>query len=173
MAGLGHIAVGLAAGRAYPTRGESARKAMLAFSVIAMWPDADVIAFALGIPYGAPFGHRGATHSLTAALLVGLASGLVARWRALPIGRTMAFVTAVAVSHPLLDTLTFGGGYGCELLWPFSTERFWAPLRFIPIAPIGLGMLSPRGLVVSAAEMLLFAPFWLYATWPRRPAPST
>jgi inner membrane protein len=74
----------------------------------------------------------------------------------------------VAVSHGLLDTLTFGGGLGCALLWPFSEERYWAPLRFIPIAPIGHHMFSARGALVVAAEVLIFAPFWLYATWPRR-----
>ncbi len=51
------------------------------------------------------------------------------------------------------------------LLWPFSLHRFWAPVRFIPVAPIGLDLLSARGLRVTAAEIVLFAPFWLYALW--------
>jgi len=64
-----------------------------------------------------------------------------------------------------LDTMTFGGGLGCALLWPFSLHRFWAPVRFIPVAPIGLDLLSAWGLRVTAAEIVLFAPFWLYALW--------
>jgi inner membrane protein len=86
--------------------------------------------------------------------------------------KTALFAAAVGASHGLIDTMTFGGGLGCELLWPFATARFWAPLRFIPIAPIGLAMFSARGLLVVAAELVLFAPFWLYATWPRRAPPS-
>jgi len=167
VASFGHIAVGLAAGRAYTPRGKPARDAMVLFSILSMWPDVDVVAFGLGIPYGAPFGHRGATHSILAALLVGAASVLVARRTRLPVAKTALFATTVALSHPLLDTLTYGGGLGCALLWPFSSHRFWAPVRFIPIAPIGLGMLSPTGLSVVMAEVLLFAPFWVYAVWPR------
>ena len=170
MASFGHIAVGMAAGRAYVPNGSRVAKAMLVFSVISIWPDVDVVAFALGIPYSAPFGHRGATHSIAAALLVGLASYFFARWRKLPVRRTVGMATAVAVSHGLLDTMTYGGGYGCALLWPFSDERFWAPVRFIPIAPIGMFMFSPRGLHVVLAELVIFAPFWIYALWPRRRA---
>jgi inner membrane protein len=39
---------------------------------LAMLPDADVIAFYFGIPYGSRFGHRGFTHSLFCAALVGM-----------------------------------------------------------------------------------------------------
>ena len=37
----------------------------------AILPDADVVAFAFGIPYGAMLGHRGLTHSLTFAAALG------------------------------------------------------------------------------------------------------
>jgi inner membrane protein len=163
VASFGHIAVGLAAGRAYVGPGAKAGKAMLAFSIISILPDADVIAFACGIPYGNPYGHRGATHSLTVAIAEGLLAYLVAKWLKLPPLKTAIYVAVVAASHGLLDTLTRGGGLGAELLWPFSTERFWAPIRFIPIAPIGLAMFSAYGLLVVLAEVVIFSPFWLYA----------
>ena len=51
--------------------------------------------------------------------------------------------------------------------------RFWAPLRFIPVAPIGLAILSPVGIRVMLAELVIFAPFWLYAVWPRRSATAS
>ena len=38
-----------------------------------MLPDADVIGFRLGVPYGGMLGHRGLTHSLIFACMVGLA----------------------------------------------------------------------------------------------------
>lgn len=167
MPSIGHIAVGLAAGRAFAGADQPCWRPMLAFSLVSLWPDADAVAFLLHIPYRSEFGHRGATHSLLAALLVGLASYAVAAKLGLPRGRTVVFTTVVAASHALLDTLTYGGGYGCALLWP-SPERYWSPVRFIPISPIGIRLLSPTGLRVMLTELLIFAPLWLYALWPRR-----
>ena len=66
MASIGHFAVGLALGRHEAGRASRGRlvASMALFSALALLPDADVIAFKLGIPYSAPWGHRGATHSL-------------------------------------------------------------------------------------------------------------
>jgi inner membrane protein len=165
MASLGHIAVGLAAGRAFDPNPKLARRAAIAFTLVSLWPDADAIAFVFKIPYSHPFGHRGATHSLVVALLVGLASALVAKSRGLDVRRTVLFTTVVAASHGLLDTITYGGGRGCALLWPFSDARFWAPepMRILPIAPIGLDLLSIGRLYVMAIELVFFLPFWIYA----------
>lgn len=165
MASLGHVAVGLAAGRLCSPERPPVR-AMLAFSALSLLPDLDVIAFAFDVPYGAPLGHRGASHSLLVALLLGALSVPLAREprRRLRLG---AIAVGVAASHGLLDTLT-DGGLGAALLWPLSDQRFFAPLRPIPVAPIGAGMLSARGLRVVAVEALMFAPLLLYALWPRR-----
>ena len=67
----------------------------------------------------------------------------------------------------MLDTLT-DGGLGIALLWPFSNERYFAPWRPLPVAPIGLRILSPHGLRLMLVEALLFLPVWLVAAWPRR-----
>jgi inner membrane protein len=172
MASLGHVAVGMAFGRAYSKDAAIARKAAIAFSVISLWPDIDAIGFVFGIDYGNQLGHRGLTHSLALALLVGLGCYAFASRRGLIVGRTAIFGTVVAASHGLLDTMTYGGGLGCALLWPLTDARFWAPsvLRVIPISPIGLALLSTRGLKVMLTEVILFAPFWVYALWPRRKA---
>jgi inner membrane protein len=168
MASIGHVAIGMAAGRAYTKDPALVKKAMVYFSVIALWPDIDAVAFAMGIPYGSPYGHRGFTHSIAAALVTGL-FGLFVGWREeLPVRRTGIYTGVVALTHGLLDTMTFGGGYGCALLWPFSNERIWAPIRFIPIAPIGIHLVSPRGIWVMLTEIAYFTPFWLYAIWPRK-----
>jgi inner membrane protein len=45
-------------------------------AVAAGLPDIDVIAFSLGIPYHAPFGHRGALHSIAFAALCGALAAL-------------------------------------------------------------------------------------------------
>jgi inner membrane protein len=169
MASIGHVAVGMAAGRAYAAKDPAMmKKAMVVFSIVSLWPDIDAVAFAMGIPYEAPLGHRGATHSIFMAALVGLL-GLYVAWREeLPRARTAIYTFVVAVSHGLLDTMTYGGGRGCALLWPFVSERFWAPVRFIPISPIGVYILSPRGAKVMLAELVIFSPFWIYALWPRK-----
>ncbi len=147
----------MAIGRAYS--GTRAWKPMVAFAAFALLPDADVIAFALRIPYAAPFGHRGASHSLVfAAALALLSLALVPR-------RTAFLLFLAVASHGLLDMLT-DGGLGVAVLWPFSSERFFAPWTPIPVAPIGAGMLSRRGLYVVAFELIAFAPFWLWALRP-------
>ncbi len=167
---MGHIAVGMAAARAFlprdATKGQL-RRAMAAFCALSMLPDADVIAFTFGIPYEHPFGHRGFTHSFAFALLMGGVTYAIAKWRGWPALRAAAFVAVVIASHAVLDTLT-DGGLGCALLWPFSSERYFAPVTPIPVAPIGRYMFSGRGVFVLAFETLLFLPVFIYATFPRR-----
>lgn len=140
------LAVGMALGsRVVPPR------LLIAGTLAAMLPDADVVAFKLGIAYADDFGHRGASHSLLFALLVG-AFGAVAhrslgttRWRA------MAWLAVCTASHPLLDALT-NGGLGVALLWPWSDARLFAPWTPIRVSPIGAGFLSQRGVMVLLSE---------------------
>lgn len=168
MPALGHLAVGLGAARAQPGPGERTGPAWTALLVaLSYLPDLDVLAFRFGIPYHAPWGHRGAAHSLGFAALCGAALALLAPFLRLPRARTALLGTAVVASHGLLDTMT-DGGLGVALLWPFSHQRFFAPWRPIPVAPIGAGMLSLRGLEVVGVELFLFLPLLAYALWPRR-----
>lgn len=168
MASLGHIAVGMAAARRY--RGDrSARwsvfSSMVVWSALSLLPDADVIGFRFGIPYAAPWGHRGATHSLAFAVLLGAAIGLAAPLLRLPPLRTGLFAALVVASHGILDTFT-DGGLGCALLWPFSNERFFAPWRPLPVAPIGRAFFSSAAIGVVAVEFVVFLPLVAYAVWP-------
>jgi inner membrane protein len=165
MASVGHVAVGMAAARIYGRGPRPPASSMALWSALSLLPDIDVIGFRLGVEYADPWGHRGATHSLTLAVALGLAIGLAARaFTRSPI-RVGLFATAVLVSHALLDTMT-DGGLGCALLWPFDRTRYFAPWRPIPVAPIGRAFLSPDGLLVFLAELLLFAPALLYAVRP-------
>ena len=170
MASIGHIAVGMAAARVSAGRKPSWRE-MAAWSALSMLPDADVVGFALGVPYSAPWGHRGATHSLTVAVCGGILAGLAARATRRPGLRTAAIASAVLASHGLLDTLT-DGGLGAALFWPFDLTRYFAPWRPIPVAPIGLDFLSGDGLFVSLIELTLFAPLLVWALRPRPIAAS-
>jgi inner membrane protein len=167
----------MAAGRLYASH-EPDRIAlawrMFTLSAVSLLPDADVIAFALRIPYEAPFGHRGASHSIVAALVLGLLAGLVGAWQAKrpDLARRRgwkvgAFVGAVAITHGPLDALT-DGGRGVALLWPFTTARYFFPWRPIPVAPIGVHFLSREGWEVFRFELYVFAPLLVYALLPRR-----
>ena len=162
MASIGHVAVGLAAARAYE-RGETPRwPALLGWSALSLLPDIDVVGFVRGVPYGAPWGHRGATHSFALAIAGGVVVGLCARRFNRPVLRTMAFAIVVLASHGLLDTMT-DGGLGIALLWPFSLTRFFAPWQPIPVAPIGLDFFTLDGAMVALSEVALFLPLWLFA----------
>jgi inner membrane protein len=169
MPSIGHLAVGLAAARV--TRrpdGPSPWAWSFLLIVLSFLPDADVIAFRLGIPYGAPYGHRGAFHSPAFAAIFGLGLAVAATARRAPPLFLALVGTVVMASHGLLDTLT-DGGKGIALLWPFTNERFFAPWRPIPVAPIGPRILSAAGLKLMAWEAMLFLPFFIVGLWPRRP----
>jgi inner membrane protein len=168
MPSVGHVAVGLIAARL--------RRAPIGVSdwvwsgtlvILSCLPDADVIAFALGIPYRAPFGHRGAFHSLTFAAFCGAFLSIVARRLQLPASRVGLVGGAVVASHGILDTFT-DGGLGIALFWPFTNARYFAPWRPIPVAPIGPRLFSLDGLRFMANECILFLPFFIVGLWPRR-----
>jgi inner membrane protein len=169
MASLGHLAVGMAAARASREGTRPTWREAALWAAWSMLPDADVIAFSLGIDYAAPWGHRGATHSLIVAFAGGALGAVVAPALRLPRVRLWILSTLVLASHGLLDTLTTGG-LGCALLWPFDLTRYFAPWRPIPVAPIGLAFLSPYGAFVAFAELVLFAPLLVYA-WRRHDRP--
>jgi len=169
MASLGHVAVGLAAGRLHA--GESGPRAAsaLLFVLLATFPDADVLARCLGAGPGSPWLHRGALHSLLVAAVVGVAAGALLGGLGRSRLRLALAAAAVAASHCLLDALT-DGGRGVALLWPWSAERIFAAVRPIPVAPIGLRVASGWGLRVLAWELLIFSPFVFYGLWPGRRA---
>jgi inner membrane protein len=98
-------------------------------------PDVDAIGLRLGIPYGNTWGHRGFSHSIVFALIIGLVGILLAsRLRA---GKITAFLVLFicAISHDLLDAMT-NGGLGIAFFSPFSNERFFLPWCPIQVAPL-------------------------------------
>ena len=168
MPGIGHVMMGLAAGRLQARRRQELVGSMILFAMIGLAPDLDAIAFAMRIPYDAPFGHRGAIHSLCMALI--MAVGLAALAKVLKLGfwRFLAVAFATIALHDLADAAT-DGGLGIALFWPFSNQRIFLPWRPLPVAPIGLmGLVTPKGLHVALVELLVFSPCLAYAFWPRR-----
>jgi inner membrane protein len=168
MASIGHLAIGMSAARLVSGHERPSWQAMAAWSALSMLPDADVIGMGLGIAYEDPLGHRGASHSLLFAAVVGAGAGLVAARFGLPRLRACVIATLVLGSHAVLDTLT-DGGLGCALFWPFDLTRYFAPWRPIPVSPLGLEYLSPYGAFVGTTELILFSPLLFFAL--RRRAP--
>jgi inner membrane protein len=65
---------------------------------------------------------------------------------------------ASTASHGILDAFT-NGGLGIAFLWPFSSERYFAPYQVIEVSPIGISrFLSSRGLAVLESELV-----WVWA----------
>jgi len=145
------LALGLGLGRNIVPR-----RLLVAGVVTAALPDLDVVTFQLGVPYGAGLGHRGFSHSLLVAALVGLAGALGHRTLgAAGFTRAFLFLFASTASHGVLDAFT-NGGLGVAFLWPWSGERYRAPdaLRVVEASPISVGrFLSARGLAVLGSEL--------------------
>ncbi|MES2317771.1 MAG: metal-dependent hydrolase [Pseudomonadota bacterium] len=143
---LTHAVVPLALGLGLGA-GVVSRRLLLAGIAGSIMPDFDVVAFKLGIAYGNAFGHRGASHSIAFAVLLGVLALCFAR----PLRTTrlaaFLFVGFSTLSHALLDMFT-DGGHGVALWWPVSNERLFAAWQVIEVSPIGLRrFLTERGLV--------------------------
>ena len=139
---------------------------MATFTGLAMLPDADVIMVALGTADRGVLGHRGASHSLPLALLLGLLVAYVMQRYGWPVVRTAVMATAAVASHAVLDLLG-EGGRGLPVLWPFVELRFQSPVRIFPDAPRWPATLSGPGITNIAIEILVFSPLTVYALWPR------
>jgi inner membrane protein len=166
VASVGHIAAALAISRAYERGREGSGRTAMVLCALSLAPDLDAIGFRFGIPYGAPWGHRGATHSLAMALVLATVAALSHRSRAF--WTFLPWAVAVAVSHGVLDAMT-DGGHGVAFLWPWSAKRIFFGWRPIPVAPIGARLLSMRGLRVALWEAIVFSPAWVFALWPPKP----
>jgi inner membrane protein len=126
------------------------RRALIAAALGSILPDLDVAAFAFGIPYEHPLGHRGFTHSIAFAALYAALCALILRVPPL-------FIFLCTLSHTVLDALT-DGGLGVAFFSPFSNERYFFPWTPIRVSPIGAGFFSARGLETLMSEVV-----WVWA----------
>jgi len=112
----------------------------------------DVIGFGFGIHYGDLWGHRGMTHSLLFACLIGIAAGMILGGGRVLVLWNSLLLFAITASHGLLDAMT-NGGLGIAFFSPFDTTRYFYSWRPIQVSPIGLGWLfSARGLSILINE---------------------
>ena len=127
---------------------------LLAGVVCSVLPDMDVAGFFMKISYGQAMGHRGASHSLLFAGVVGVICALFAPW--LHCRRWVAFLTGVfaVISHIALDAAT-NGGLGVGVLWPWDETRYFLPWRPIEVSPLGIRrFFSARGAEVMRSEFI-------------------
>ncbi|MEM7351282.1 MAG: metal-dependent hydrolase [Acidobacteriota bacterium] len=153
-----HAAVALTLGR-IKTRRQAMPPRFWVLSVCcAALPDADVVGFGLGIRYGDLLGHRGLSHALAFAVVVGVVVVSLAfrqerrfsrAWWAL-----VAYFSIVTASHGVLDALT-NGGLGVAFFSPLDPTRYFFPWRPIQVSPIGVGsFFSEWGLRVILSELV-------------------
>jgi inner membrane protein len=112
-----------------------------------------VVGFAAGIAYGELLGHRGLTHSLLFAGVVGVAGALCAARLAASRGLAFLVLFLSTASHGVLDALT-DGGLGVAFFSPVSNQRYFLPWSVIEVSPIGIrAFFSPWGAAVLASEL--------------------
>lgn len=139
-------------------------------------PDLDVVAFRFGIPYEAPLGHRGASHSLVFAAALAAALAALAFLRApggISMRRAWLFLFLATASHGVLDAMT-NGGLGVAFFWPWNAARHFLPFRPLEVSPLSAhAFFSARGAEILANELRwVWAPAALLAAgclaWRRR-----
>jgi inner membrane protein len=150
---LSHAAVPLALGLGLGSRVVPPRLLMVGV-VAAVLPDLDVLAFRLHVAYASTFGHRGASHSIVFALILGLLASLLALQFRAKRRIAFSFVAFCAASHGVLDMFT-NGGHGVPLWWPVSGERFFFPWQVIEASPLSVRRIfGGRGIEVLQSELL-------------------
>ena len=125
---FGHIAVTYAMGKTLNPPWASSR--FWIWSVVCcLLPDADVLGLFVGIPYEHVLGHRGITHSIAFAILIGivvptLAVPTIPLWSR-RYGVLVIYFGLVTLSHGFLDAFT-DGGLGIAFFAPFDSTRYFS-----------------------------------------------
>jgi inner membrane protein len=118
-----------------------------------MLPDLDVLALHFGIRYADQFGHRGFSHSLMFSFGIAIIGACLCKYLRTKLIVAFLFLFIATASHGILDSFT-NGGQGVALLWPFSMERYFAPVRMIQVAPLDLTRyFSSAGIAVLLSEL--------------------
>src|SRR5262249_49465425 len=119
-------------------------------------PDLDAIGYRLGVPYDSVFGHRGITHSLSAAILLAILLGRVAAGTSgrPKLARAAIYLFLCTASHGLVDAMT-NGGLGVAFLAPLSSQRYFLPWRPILVSPLGVSrFFSQHGIAILWSELV-------------------
>ncbi len=152
-----HAVVGVATGIATSER--ITQKRFWVLSILCpIIPDLDVLGLKIGIVYSSFLGHRGFSHSLLFALLLGiLISSIFFRKEGKKKKKWLfytVYFSIITSSHGILDALTNGGG-GIAFLSPFDNERYSFGFRPIALSPLSIkAFLGERGVSVLKNEFI-------------------
>ena len=133
------------------------KKALILGIVSAVIPDIDFFSENFGIIANLDkFGflaHRGFTHSILFALLWSIII-LVIFHKSDKTNKVFLglFYFICTLSHGLLDSMT-NGGDGVSFFFPITYDRYFFPLRFIEVSPIGItSFFSDWGIEILISE---------------------
>lgn len=162
---FGHAVAAIALGNSFSKKFTSFKFWLLGV-LCAILPDADVIGFSFGIKYSSFWGHRGFSHSIVFAILLGfLISFLFYRKHFFTSKGVLysLFFAACTISHGVLDALTTGG-LGVAFFSPFDNIRYFFPWRPIQVSPIGVArFFGEKGIRVILSELIWIGiPSFLY-----------
>lgn len=120
-----HALVPLAAALAFPKPAVRWRLVLVAMFAAAL-PDVDgIFKYFAHVPPSSIYSHRGAAHSLFAALAAGLIAACFHRWLKVRPATAGLAVGAAMASHGILDMMT-DSGRPVAYLWPLSSVRLFA-----------------------------------------------
>lgn len=164
---LSHTVAALSIGTCF-YQPQISKRVWVAGVVCSMVPDLDVIGFRFGVQYGDFWGHRGFTHSLVFASLLGGVVALIAFQRGVAgIERfpLFAYLFLVIASHGVLDAMT-NGGLGVAFFSPFDNTRYFLPWRPVRVSPIAITrFFTTRGFAILESELLwIWLPAILFAS---------
>lgn len=149
---LGHVAAAVALSTAFEGKRWPWRAYVIG-AICSVLPDLDVIGLKMGVPYASLLGHRGFSHSLLAAVLIGLLALLLGFRRkewTIPLACYLILATA---SHGVLDAFT-SGGMGVGFFSPFDNSRYFFPWHPIRVSPLALSRIfSTRFWAVLGSEV--------------------
>jgi len=128
-------------------------KLVIVAAVAAAAPDVDgLFKHFLHVPEGSIYAHRGALHSLFAALAAGASAALFHRRLGVRPLTAGVVVAAAMASHGILDMMT-DAGEGVAYLWPLSSARLFADWRPIHSGPVHLPHATIHSLAQFGSEL--------------------
>lgn len=146
-----HALVPLAAALAFSNT-PVAWRLLIAAAVAAALPDADWLVHHFIRPVNSLYSHRGISHSLFAALAVGLIAAGGHKWLKVNALTAGVVIAASMASHGMLDMLA-DSGRPVAYLWPLSSERLFADWRPIHSGPVKMAHLVPQVLARMGSDL--------------------
>lgn len=137
---------------------------VIAAMIASSLPDSDGFwSHFLHVPPASIFAHRGAAHSLFAALCCGLVASVFHKWLRVPALTAGVIIGASMASHGILDMMT-DMGKPVAYLWPLSSVRLFADWRPIHSGQVHWAHLFIQAFVRLRSELFqLIIPMFVIA----------